>query len=91
MFDDGREVLPHPADQLPLMQHLLPLVWDKAIERWAAKVDDADSLQIDLEDFEALPGWRSLELPLIGTLNERANDVLRRAIASGSRVCGRRA
>ncbi len=87
VFDDGREVLPHPADQLPLMQHMLPLIWDKAIERWAAKVDDA-TLQIDLEDFEALPGWRSLELPLIGTLNERANDVLRRAIASGSRVSG---
>ena len=36
VFDDGREALPHPADQLPLMQHLLPLVWDKAIERWEA-------------------------------------------------------
>src|SRR5262245_25191248 len=34
VFDGGREELKHPADQLPLMQHLLPLVWDKAIERW---------------------------------------------------------
>ena len=83
VFDDGREALPHPADQLPLMQHMLPLVWDKAIERWEAKPGDA-TLQIDLEDFEALPGWRSPEGPLIGTLNERANDVLRRAIASGA-------
>jgi hypothetical protein len=80
-------VLPHPADQLPLMQNLLPLVWDKAIERWEAKSDEAP-LQIDLEDFEALPGWRSPEGPLIGTLNEGANDVLRRAIAAGARVGG---
>ncbi len=87
VFDDGREALPHPADQLPLMQHMLPLVWDKAIERWEAKPGDA-TFQIDLEDFEALPGWRSLEGPLIGTLNERANDVLRRAVASGARVGG---
>ena len=87
VFDDGREALAHPADQLPLMQHLLPLVWDKAIERWEEKAGEA-TFQIDLEDFEALPGWNSPEGPLIGTLNERANDVLRRAIAAGSRNAG---
>ena len=69
VFDDGREALPHPADQLPLMQHLLPLVWDKAIERWEEKTGET-IFQIDLEDFEALPGWGSPEGPLIGTLNE---------------------
>ncbi len=84
VFDDGREALPHPADQLPLMQHLLPLVWDKAIERWEEKAGQA-TFQIDLEDFEALPGWNSAAGPLIGTLNERADDVLRRAIALGGR------
>ena len=81
VFDSGRE-LPHKADQLPLMQHLLPLVWDKAIERWQAEPDDA-KFQIDLEDCEALPGWHSPNGTLIGTLNERADDVLRGAIAAG--------
>ena len=37
VFDAGREVVAHPADQLPLMQHLLPLVWDQAVERWEAR------------------------------------------------------
>ena len=87
VFDDGREALPHPADQLPLMQHLLPLVWDKAIQRWEQKTGET-IFQIDLEDFEALPGWGSPEGPLIGTLNERANDVLHRAVLSGSRMGG---
>ena len=85
VFDEGRDVLPHPADQLPLMQHLLPLVWDKAIERWHAAGDDSASLKIDLEDLQALPGWTAPERPLIGTLNARADEVLRRAIEAGAK------
>ena len=85
MFDDGREALPHPADQLPLMQHLLPLVWDQAIERWQAADDHSAPLQIDLEDFEAVPGWTAPERPLIGTLNAQADDVLRRAVDAGEK------
>jgi hypothetical protein len=83
VFNDGRETLRHPADQLPLMQHLLPLIWDKAVERWEASPDDAP-LQIGLDDLHALPGWKSPDGPLIGTLNERADDVLRRAVEAGA-------
>ena len=68
VFDDGRELLPHPADQLPLMQHLLPLVWDHAVERWQADADDRP-FQIDLADIRTLPGWSGPEGPLVGTLN----------------------
>ena len=83
VFDEGRESLRHPADQLPLMQHLLPLVWDKAVERWEARVDNA-ALQIDLEDLHALPGWKSPDGPLTGTLNERADAVLRAGVEMGA-------
>ena len=65
------------------MQHLLPLVWDKAVERWEARVDNA-ALQIDLEDLHALPGWKSPDGPLTGTLNERADAVLRAGVEMGA-------
>ena len=83
VFDDGREDLPHSADQLPLMQHMLPLVWDQAILRWQGE-PDGTPLQIEAKDIHALPGWFSTDGPLIGTLNARADDVLRRAIETGS-------
>ncbi len=79
VFDASQKTLPHKADQLPLMQHLLPLVWDQAITRWEAG-DRSKPPQIDLVDLEAVPGWKNPEGPLIGCINERANAVLNKAI-----------
>ncbi len=45
VFDESQKSLPHKADQLPLMQHLLPLVWEQAVNRWQR--GDSESLKID--------------------------------------------
>ncbi len=87
IFDDGRELLPHPADQLPLMQHMLPLVWERAVERWLAANDDKP-LEIDIRDLELLPGWTAKEGALIGTLNARADNVLGKAVRAGAERSG---
>ena len=79
VFDEAQKSLPHKADQLPLMQHLLPLVWEQAVNRW--RRGDTETLEIDLQDLEAVPGWHSPDGPLIGCINERANAVLDRAVA----------
>ncbi len=54
------------ADQLPLLQHLLPLLWDKAVADWA-KGSGASPLSIKIEHVEAVPGWSigqsALQLP----------------------------
>ncbi|MET4607643.1 hypothetical protein ABIB90_007147 [Bradyrhizobium sp. JR4.1] len=84
VYDRGREVLPHPADQLPLMQHMLPLVWAAAVERWRTS-KDGSPLEIDVSDLQSLPGWTSAQGALIGTLNARADDVLRQAVKEGAK------
>ena len=40
-----------------------------------------ESLKIDVEDLEAVPGWQSADGPLIGCINAGANAVLDHAIA----------
>jgi hypothetical protein len=86
VFDEGRGSLPHPADQLPLMQHLLPLVWDRAVESWQHSDDESAPLRIDIRQLEAIPGWRSSDGPLIGCLNAHADAVLENAIQQARRI-----
>jgi hypothetical protein len=88
VFDDARTTLPHPADQLPLIQHLLPLIWDKAIERWE-KADPSKPLNIDLDVLESVPGWIGREGPLVSCLNAHAEEVLRRGVERAQAVATR--
>ncbi|MBB5048049.1 hypothetical protein HNR60_002810 [Rhodopseudomonas rhenobacensis] len=83
IFDEARDRLSHPADQLPLMQHMLPLVWDNAVTRWRATTGNGP-LEIDLRDLDSLAGWDDAEGALIGTLNARADWVLQEAIKVGT-------
>ena len=68
------------ADQLPLLQHLLPLLWDEAVDDWT-KGSGASRLSIKIEHIEAVPGW-SAPNPLSGCLNANAERVLARAIVA---------
>lgn len=70
----------HESDRLPLLQHLLPLLWAKATERSA----DRASFSIEPGDLKAVPGW-SLERRLAGCLNENAGRVLDDAVAVASK------
>lgn len=87
VFDAARDELAHPADQLPLMQHLLPLIWEKAVQRWQA-IADRQPLSIDLRDCESIPGWSAPEGVLLGTLNATADAVLSAAIRRGASSSG---
>jgi hypothetical protein len=70
------------ADQLPLMQHLLPLVWDRAIERWNDGAG-SDSLTIDVRDIQAVPGWTDREGALKGCLRAHADRIWQQAVRTG--------
>lgn len=69
------------ADRLPLIQHLLTLVWDRAIRRWQER-PKSKFLQIDVNDIQAVPGWLDRDGPLRGPLTDKADIVLSEAIAA---------
>jgi len=77
-FGDESSVA-HASDRLPLLQHLLPLVWDQAMHDWA-KGSGARPLSVEVRHLEAVPGWRSAH-PLSACLNANAECVLARAVA----------
>jgi hypothetical protein len=67
------------SDQLPLMQHLLPIIWDRGVERWREN-GGVERLQIDANDIQAIAGWTDREGTLRGCLNAQADKVLELAV-----------
>lgn len=49
----------HTADQLPLLQHFLPLLWAEAVDDWLARreKDPGARFEITREHIERVPGW----------------------------------
>ncbi|TCR60558.1 hypothetical protein EV560_11645 [Bosea sp. BK604] len=72
------------ADKLPLTQHLLPIVWDRAVQRWSET--DPEELQVEASDLQAVPGWADPKLgTLRGCLNAQADRILAEAMASAEK------
>ncbi len=69
------------ADRLPLLQHLLTLIWNGAVERWSEGPDQPFS--IGIADLEELQGWSSDAAVLSDTLTMRADAELEQAKAAG--------
>ena len=77
-YSEGNQVA-LSADKLPLMQHLLPLAWDRAVRRWSAG-DGDPTLRVEINDLLALPGWGDLKIgTLRGVLSARADQVFAEA------------
>ncbi|MES0020226.1 hypothetical protein [Mesorhizobium sp. M0036] len=74
----------HESDRLPLLQHLLPLLWAEAAERSST---DRTSFSIEPGHLDAVPGWNS-ERRLAGCLNANAGRVLDDAVAVASTSAG---
>ncbi|WP_315837141.1 AAA family ATPase [Bradyrhizobium prioriisuperbiae] len=49
----------HTADQLPLLQHFLPLLWEEAVDDWfrCREKDPAARFEITRDHIEKVPGW----------------------------------
>lgn len=49
----------HTADQLPLLQHFLPLLWEEAVNDWlhCREKDPAARFEITKDHIEKVPGW----------------------------------
>jgi hypothetical protein len=73
------------ADRLPLIQHLLTLVWHRAVERWTDG-PASSPLQIEVSDIQAIEGWTDREGPLRGCLTINADRLLKKAIVEARRV-----
>ncbi len=60
-YREAGETLQHKADKLPLLQHFLPLVWERAADDWISRrVQDKDALfEIGTQHFAMVPGWKS--------------------------------
>ncbi|MGX9571531.1 nSTAND1 domain-containing NTPase [Mesorhizobium sp. f-mel] len=71
----------HESDRLPLLQHLLPLLWSEATQRSST---DKASFSIEPGHLDAVPGWNS-ERRLAGCLNANAGRVLDDAVAVASK------
>ena len=75
------------ADRLPLIQHLLTLVWHRAVERWAEE-PASSPLQIHVSDIQAIEGWTDREGPLRACLTINADRLLKKAIVEAKRATG---
>lgn len=53
-FASGK--IDYRADALPLLQHLLRLLWEKSVSVWT-DASDASSFEINSESLSKLPGW----------------------------------
>jgi hypothetical protein len=67
-------------DQLPLLQHLLPLLWNHAVPRQVG-VSAGARISIDPRHLTELPGW-SPDRPLAACLNADADGVMANAISA---------
>jgi AAA ATPase domain len=75
------------SDRLPLVQHLLTLVWHRAIQRWA-EGPASSPLRIDVSDIQATEGWTDRDGPLRGCLTVNADHTLKEAVAAANRASG---
>ena len=86
----GDSLVPLSADKLPLIQHLLPLAWDRAVSRWSA-ADDGQALRVEINDLRALPGWGDTEHgTLRSVLSRRADQVFAEAVKTAAPSAERR-
>ncbi|MEZ2331475.1 hypothetical protein AB6802_17285 [Mesorhizobium sp. RCC_202] len=76
----------HTADRLPLLQHMLPLVWQSAVNDWIRRRDsDAGAMfEIGTRHLETVPGWVKTQgevgkSQLERCLNANANGVFTKA------------
>lgn len=69
------------SDRLPLIQHLLAVVWHRAVQRWA-EGPASSPLRIDVSDIQATEGWTDREGPLRGCLTVNADHTLNEAITA---------
>src|SRR5262249_1670577 len=58
-YQEAGTAIEHKADQLPLLQHCLPMVWEAAINDWISRRarDATAKLEITREILEGIPGW----------------------------------
>jgi hypothetical protein len=75
------------ADRLPLIQHLLALVWNRAIQRWSEDLK-SNRLLIDVTDVQAIEGWGDIDGVLQGCLSNHADRVLKEAITAARLATG---
>jgi hypothetical protein len=73
------------ADRLPLMQHLLTLVWNRAVQRWSEETTSV-RLTIDVQDILAIDGWSDRDGPLRGCLSAHADWVLKQACEAAAKL-----
>ncbi|CAA2105395.1 hypothetical protein MBUL_03171 [Methylobacterium bullatum] len=78
--------VPHAADQLPLLQHVLPIVWDNAAKDWSTS-SKTKQLTIGSKHLKKVPGWES-PTPLSACLNAHADTVLAEAIRAAVAATG---
>ncbi|MER8954531.1 AAA family ATPase [Mesorhizobium sp. M0833] len=81
-FDDVAAV-EYESDRLPLLQHLLPLLWAEAAAEHDGSVEKAP-FSIEPRHLCAVPGWNS-KRKLAGCLNANAGRVLDTAVAVASK------
>jgi hypothetical protein len=82
-FDEASAV-EQMLDRLPLLQHVLPLMWKEAENDWAKRQDRA-SFRVEVGHLRALVGWND-EHPLSACLNARAEQVLDEAVEAARAV-----
>jgi hypothetical protein len=60
-YQEAGAAIEHTADQLPLLQHCLPLAWEAAVDDWISRrrSDAGAKLEITREILESIPGWVS--------------------------------
>ncbi len=60
-YREAGEALQHKADKLPLLQHFLPLAWERAADDWIARRerDKAARFEIGTQHLAMVPGWTS--------------------------------
>jgi hypothetical protein len=58
-YQEAGTAVQHTADQLPLLQHCLPLLWEAAVDDWILrrKSDSNAKFEITRGILEGIPGW----------------------------------
>ncbi|MGH0280445.1 hypothetical protein [Sinorhizobium meliloti] len=87
-YRDAGSVAEHKADMLPLLQHLLPIVWGYAVEDWIKRRNSDRNAHFEIRrtHLETLPGWEptahETDSPVLGRcLNAAADSVFTKALS----------
>ncbi|WID95145.1 hypothetical protein QO058_20410 [Bosea vestrisii] len=90
-YQQAGSTVGHTADQLPLLQHLLPLVWTAAVDDWLGKRDQTPSVAFEItgHHIRSIKGWKArarssskeqAHSDLGNCLNAHADEVFKEAI-----------